>query len=161
MNTLLLSRFLGWFSLGLGAVEAVAPHGLARSLGMFGEAWLVRAFGFREIAAGVTVLAKPDQPVGPMLRVAGDVLDLAVLAPALSSRNKRSDAAHIAFVMVLGVTALDILCASALVANEQRRAATSQRARQRRPAPVARPRARPAKSASPQGKSRKGRTQTA
>ena len=160
MNTLVLSRVLGWFSLSLGAVETVAPHALARALGLFGEAWLVRAFGFREIAAGVTVLAKPDQPIGPMLRVAGDVLDLAVLAPALSSRNRRSDAAHIAFVMVLGVTALDVMCASSLVADERRRAATSQRARLRRPAPAARPRARAVKSAAMPGKSRKGRAGT-
>ena len=160
MNSLVMSRFLGWLSLGLGALETAAPHALARALGLFGEAWLVRAFGFREIAAGVTVLAKPDHPVGPMLRVAGDVLDLAVLVPALSSRNKRSNAAHIAFVMVFGVTALDVVCASALVAGERRRAATAERARLRRPAQIVRPRAKPVKSAAQQGKSRKSRPGT-
>ncbi len=137
MNPLMLSRFLGWFSLGLGSAEAIAPRLLARTLGLFGEAWLVRAFGFREIAAGVTVLAKPDNAIGPVLRVAGDVLDLAVLAPALSARNRQRDAAQIAFVMVLGVMALDVTCAAALIVGERRRAATSQRARLR-PPPAAR-----------------------
>ena len=138
MNVLMLSRYLGWFSLGLGATETVVPRGLARTLGLFGQAWLVRAFGFREIATGVTMLAKPDQVAGPLLRVAGDMLDLAVLVPALSARNRQRHAAQVAFMMVFGITVLDVVCASALVSGEQRRAATSQRARLRKPARVAR-----------------------
>jgi hypothetical protein len=34
MNIMMLSRFLGWFSLGLGITEAIAPKKLARTLGM-------------------------------------------------------------------------------------------------------------------------------
>ncbi len=138
MNTLMLSRSLGWFSLGLGATEAAAPHALARLLGLRGEGWLVRSFGVREIVAGVTVLGKPDASLGPMLRVAGDMLDLAVLAPALSSRNPRHKAADVAFAMVLGVTALDVLCVSALVADERRRSGTAARTRAL-PPPAPRP----------------------
>ena len=133
MNALMLSRFLGWFSLGLGSAEAIRPHIMARTLGLFGKAWLLRAFGVREIAAGLTVLAKPDQALGPILRVAGDVLDLAALAPALSRHNRQREAAQLAFAMVLGVTALDVFCAAALVAGERRRAATAARARLRPP----------------------------
>ncbi len=138
MNVLMLSRYLGWFSLGLGATETAMPRGLARTLGLFGKGWLVRAFGFREIATGVTMLATPDKAAGPLLRVAGDILDLAVLVPALSARNRQRNAAQVAFVMVLGVTVLDVVCASALVSGERRRAATSQRARLRKPPRVAR-----------------------
>ena len=134
MNGLTLSRFLGWFSLGIGTMEVLAPRALSRTLGLFGESWIVRAFGVREIAVGLTVLAKPEQPIGPVLRVAGDVLDLAVLAPALSARNGHRSAAQFAFVTVLAVTAVDVVCASALISGERRRAATSHRARLRKPA---------------------------
>ena len=138
MNVLMLSRYLGWFSLGLGATETVVPRGLARTLGLFGQAWLVRTFGVREIATGVTMLGKPDQAAGPLLRVVGDVLDMAVLVPALSARNRQQNAAQVAFMMVLGITVLDIVCASALVSGERRRAATSERARLRKPPRVVR-----------------------
>jgi hypothetical protein len=132
MNIMMLSRFLGWFSLGLGITEAIAPKKLARTLGMSRKAWLIRLFGLREMIAGVTVLAEPDELRGPALRVGGDILDLVVLAPALSPRNRRRGAAHTAFAMVLGVTALDIFCSAALIQNERRRAATAERARLRR-----------------------------
>ena len=137
MNGLTLSRFLGWFSLGIGTMEVLAPRALSRTLVLSGESWIIRAFGVREIAVGLTVLAKPEQPTGPVLRVAGDVLDLAVLAPALSPRNGHRSAAQLAFATVLAVTAVDVFCASALISGERRRAATSHRARLRKP-PAAR-----------------------
>ncbi len=48
-----IARALGWFSIGLGVTELVMAPKLARALGMRGQESLVRAFGAREIAAGV------------------------------------------------------------------------------------------------------------
>ena len=41
------ARFLGWFSIGLGVAELIAPGALNRSLGMREHNSLVRAFGLR------------------------------------------------------------------------------------------------------------------
>ena len=128
-----LSRFLGWFSILLGIVEITAPAhvsralGLSRILGKTSSRWTVRAFGAREVAAGITILVKPDAPLGPVMRIAGDAMDLGVLIAALSPENDRREAASLAFVMTAGITALDFLCASNLVLSERRRAGTAQR----------------------------------
>ena len=129
MNGIGLARMLGWFSLGLGALEIAAPQLLSDRLGLNGAGRLVRGFGFREVAAGLMVLSKPDSPLGPSARVAGDVLDLAVLAAALSSRNERRGTAGVVTALVLGVTVLDVLCASTLAVSNDRALRTAQRAR--------------------------------
>ena len=127
MNPLLLSRLLGWFSLGLGAAEISLPGLLSRGLGLPGGPWLLAGFGAREIATGLAVLAVPASPAGPVARVLGDALDLAVLAPALSRSNRRQGAAEIAFVLVAGLTALDVFCAISLARRGQHRAETAER----------------------------------
>ena len=48
-----LGKALGWFSLGLGLVELLAPHRITRALGMEGQEALVRAYGAREISSGM------------------------------------------------------------------------------------------------------------
>ena len=59
MNDIQLSKFLGWFSLGLGALELLASRRITTMLGVANPR-LVQAFGAREIAAGLMVLNKPD-----------------------------------------------------------------------------------------------------
>ena len=46
------ARALGWFSIGLGMAELVAPGRLARMLGLDGKDGLIRSFGARELASG-------------------------------------------------------------------------------------------------------------
>ena len=48
-----LARALGWFSLGLGLAELLAAPRITRSLGLRGKERLIRAYGVREIAAGI------------------------------------------------------------------------------------------------------------
>ena len=129
MNALMVSRALGWFSLALGATEIAVPGVLSRRLGLAGGTHLVRAFGVREMAAGLIVLARPDHAFGASSRVAGDVLDIAVLAQALRPGNARRGAATVALALVLGVTALDVGCAAALASASRRRAQTARRSR--------------------------------
>lgn len=52
-----LARALGWFSIGLGVVEFFAPRRVTETLGMEGRETLVRAFGVREILAGIMSLS--------------------------------------------------------------------------------------------------------
>ncbi|MBV9750313.1 MAG: hypothetical protein JO157_16030 [Acetobacteraceae bacterium] len=130
MNDIQLAKFLGYFSLVLGVVELVASRPLIRLLGLPRSAALVRAFGAREIAAGVGVLTYPDNPAPLWARVGGDALDLAVLGSALlPSNRRRRDQAAAATAAVLAVTALDVLCAVALTQRQARAGRTAHRTR--------------------------------
>ena len=105
------ARGLGWFSIGLGAAELLAPSELARLIGLRDSSrtrGILRALGAREVAAGVGLLL-PKRP-GRYLwsRVAGDIVDLALLGGAMAfDRRTDSDRAGIALAAVAGVTALD------------------------------------------------------
>ncbi len=114
-------------------VELIASQPLIRLLGLPRSAALVRAFGAREVAAGIGVL-NPDQPAPRWARVGGDALDLAVLGWALRPGNRRRGGAAAATASVLAVTALDVLCAVALTQRQARASATAQRTRLARPA---------------------------
>jgi hypothetical protein len=73
MNEMKVARGLGWFSIGLGLTEVIAGRSLGRALGMENKTWLLRAFGVREIAAGVAILSLDRPKAGVWARVAGDV----------------------------------------------------------------------------------------
>ena len=91
-----MAQGLGWFSIGLGLAEVLAPRTLARSLGMDGQAGVIGAYGVREILTGIAILSQDDPTPWVWGRVAGDALDLATLAPALSERNPERGNAAIA-----------------------------------------------------------------
>jgi hypothetical protein len=109
-----LARGLGWFSIGLGVAELVAPRQLTRMLGMQGNEALVQSYGVREIATGLGILSSRQPASWVWGRVGGDVVDLATLAPALDEQNPKRGNVGLALAAVAGVTALDVLCASAL-----------------------------------------------
>ena len=104
-----LARGLGWFSVGLGVAQILAPRGLARTIGLRGggtHGVVMRIMGLREVAQGLGILARP-RPAGWLWsRVAGDVVDLVLLAIADSRRRPRVGAAMAA---VAGVTVPDVL----------------------------------------------------
>ena len=79
-----LARGLGWFSLGLGLAELIAPRLLGRALGMERQSGLLQAYGVREIATGLGILMSRDPTPWICGRIAGDALDLATLAAGLS-----------------------------------------------------------------------------
>lgn len=116
-RTLATARGLGWFSIGLGLVEVLAPHALARGLGLRGSERLIAGYGAREIATGIGILASRDPTPWIWGRVAGDALDLGTLATGLDGRNRRRGAAGVALAAVAGVTLLDLLCGRALSAQ--------------------------------------------
>jgi hypothetical protein len=109
-----LARGLGWFSLGLGLAEVAAPRLLAGAIGAPvtpAAKNTLRAFGAREIAAGVAILQWPERPRRVWSRVFGDAIDLAALAWAM--RGKRSNRERLigAMFAVAGVAALDVIAA--------------------------------------------------
>ncbi len=112
---LALAEGLGWFSVGLGLAELLAPRALAAWLGMEERAGLIRAYGAREMATGAAILLSRGDPA-PWVwaRVAGDGLDLATLAAGLAGDNPRRGNVGVALAAVGGVTALDVACARML-----------------------------------------------
>ncbi len=114
-----LARGLGVFSIVLGAIEIAAPRMLCKWLGMEGNETLVRAYGAREVAAGVALLMTHDTTPWMYARVAGDVMDLATLTTGLKDDNERHDNVGIALGVVIGVTALDAIVAGSLSAEQR------------------------------------------
>lgn len=101
-----LARALGWFSIGLGAMELLAPRRVTEVLGMEGRETLVRAFGVREILSGIMSLSV-DKNAGLWARVGGDGLDAAALLSGLTSDNPRKGNIALALLMVGGIAMLD------------------------------------------------------
>jgi len=112
-----LSRALGWFSIGLGLAEIAAPDALARLIGIpedNANRRMLRAFGLREIANGVGILAQPQESGWVWARVGGDLMDLAFLGNNLRSEEAQPNRIAAAAAAVAGVTALDVLCGQRL-----------------------------------------------
>lgn len=109
-----LARFLGWFSIGLGIAEIVAPRQLSEMIGVENKPGVFRLMGLREIGHGIAILSQ-EQPAGAVWsRVAGDMLDLALLGSQLDSDNPEREKTLAATMSVLGVTAVDLYTAKSL-----------------------------------------------
>ena len=108
-----LARGLGWFSIGLGLAEVLAPRAVAKIAGVDDEdTRLIRLFGLREIASGVGIFMQGEHPTEAIFsRVAGDALDIASLVKAFTSSKSSKGRVAFATANVLAVTALDVLCA--------------------------------------------------
>lgn len=116
-----LARGLGWFSIGLGIAEILAPRAITRTLGMGGKTQraMVRACGLREIAAGVLSLSV-DRKLGIASRVVGDAADIATLVAARRRGNPNGTAVDLALAAVISITILDIICYQGLRARHNR-----------------------------------------
>ncbi len=114
-----LARGLGWFSIGLGLAEILAPRALCRALGMEGREALIQAYGAREVATGAAILMSHDPTPWIWGRVAGDALDLATLATGFEGDNPRAGTLALATAAVAGVTLADIVCVQGLTADKR------------------------------------------
>jgi hypothetical protein len=110
-----LANALGWFSIGLGVVESAAPGAVARFLGIPPRNRMIRAMGMREITAGIGILTKERPARWMWARVAGDVVDLAMLGAAVPPSNRRNRVA-VSVALVGAIFALDVYCARQLTA---------------------------------------------
>ncbi len=126
MNDVQLARLLGLASLGLGAAEIGAGRWIARELGVQ-KPQLIEAFGAREVGNGMMALMYPDRAWPIWGRVAGDVMDLALLASALGSRNRRRHNAAWSAIFVLAVTLTDVACATMLTQRGTKALQTARR----------------------------------
>jgi uncharacterized membrane protein len=117
-----LANFIGWFSIGLGVAEIVGTRQLTELIGVKPtrkNRAVMQAMGVREIVKGVGILAK-DRPIDWLWgRVAGDMLDVALLGRALSAHSNKPERTTAAIGAVLGVAALDVFTAQALASGQK------------------------------------------
>ncbi|HYP25401.1 MAG TPA: SRPBCC family protein [Blastocatellia bacterium] len=113
-----LATGLGWFSIGLGLAEILAPKGLSRLIGLEkNHPILLRVLGAREIMAGIGILSERRPAGWVWSRVAGDAMDLSLLLAAYMNPDSNKARVTLATASVLGVTALDIYDAQKLGAR--------------------------------------------
>ncbi len=121
-----LARGLGWFSIGLGAAELLAPRAISRLVGARNSRRLVRAWGAREMAAGIGILTATRPAPWLWARVAGDALDLTSLGGTLASPKAERGRTIFGIASVAGVTALDVMCAREVRGAQWRRGARAE-----------------------------------
>ena len=114
MNQDTVARGLGWFSIGIGLVEMLAPRPIAKFLGSK-HPGLIRVFGARELAVGVGILAL-NKPKAPWLwaRAGGNALDIAALTMTYNNNAATRQTVGFSLANVVAITALDLWCAQQL-----------------------------------------------
>jgi hypothetical protein len=109
-----LAKNLGYFSIALGVAELLAPRTLCKAIGLNGLEPVVRAYGAREIATGVAILASHNPEPWIWARVAGDMADIATVATGLQQDNDKRENNALTLAALAAVTIVDVACASGL-----------------------------------------------
>ena len=113
---------LGWFSIGLGLVQLLAPRALSRTIGRPGngrDVWIQRFVGLRELTAGVAILRRPRPAEWVWSRVAGDTMDLALLGAGFASKKSDKNRLAAATAAVAGIAVLDLYDAMQLTRKKR------------------------------------------
>jgi uncharacterized membrane protein len=106
-----LARNLGLMSLGLGVVQLTAPRWFSNAVGVQpreSRPMIVRLIGLRELVTAAGLLGSRNKTVFLWARVAGDVMDMALLGRAMTARDARPDRVGGALAGAVGVTVLDV-----------------------------------------------------
>ncbi|PWU47880.1 cyclase [Micromonospora sp. S4605] len=110
-----MARFLGWFSLGLGAASVGARQRVSRLCGIDDSRTaqtVLQIAGMREFGHAAALLIPRRAGWGAWTRVAGDIMDLAVCGQAMRNRcGERRRRLMYATGAVAGITAVDLYTA--------------------------------------------------
>ena len=115
------ARGLGLVSIALGLTEIVVPKQLERTMGIGNgqNTGILRVLGVREIMHGIDLLSHDDPTPGMWSRVAGDLLDGAVLG--LAAKRTRNPSGFMAIcAALLPVVLLDMILAPRLSQKKRR-----------------------------------------
>jgi hypothetical protein len=116
MNDVQMARGLGWFSLGLGALEVAAAPKLGKMFGVKHKASTFRTLGTRELGHGFAILRKKIPSHRAVFsRVIGDIIDAGAFANAMRHPRARRGriAGAIAFVAAAGIVDYLVACSLA------------------------------------------------
>lgn len=105
---------LGWWSLGLGLAQVVAPRTMSRLIGVPMPRALTMLCGVRAIACGVGILTQERPEPWMRIRVVGDAFDLATLAAGSLLPGTHRGRVAVASAAIAGVGAADLYCSSRL-----------------------------------------------
>ncbi|OBH58943.1 malate dehydrogenase [Mycobacterium sp. E2479] len=129
-TTTTLVRALTAASFGLGVGELVAPGKVAAIAGVDDTSRsrrVIRGLGARECGHGAALLGGPPKLV--WTRVAGDVLDMALLIAGVVARGPgRRQQGTVSAVLLSGIAGLDLYTALRTTGNGARRGAAQLRA---------------------------------
>ncbi|MEJ7749164.1 MAG: SRPBCC family protein [Candidatus Limnocylindrales bacterium] len=117
-----LARGLGLYGVGLGLAQLAAPGWVATLIGVDQKGQqpdLMRLVGARELVSGLGLLTSRTPKPWLWLRVAGDLMDLALLGRAMSERRTQVQRASGAIAGKLGVTAIDLLTSFDATMNDR------------------------------------------
>jgi uncharacterized membrane protein len=105
------ARGLGYLSLGLGLSQLLAPRWFARTIGIErgDNDTIVRLVGAREILAGTGILMSRNPAPWVWMRVAGDLMDVALLGRAAMTTDHEPTRLNGALASTVGITAVDIM----------------------------------------------------
>lgn len=109
-----LARGLGYFSIGLGLAEILAPRLMSRATGVQDSHHIIQAFGVREVATGIAILASHDPTPWIWGRVGGDAIDIATAVSALNADNPKRENVALTLLALAATTAVDLVCAIGL-----------------------------------------------
>jgi uncharacterized membrane protein len=117
-----VGRGLGAFSMALGALQLLAPHRMLDIVGVRADGSARRAMrliGVRELAMGAGLLGSRARAPFAWGRVAGDAMDLALLAGTAARRGLRRDRTT-ATMGVVGLVSVADLAAGVVLARRLR-----------------------------------------
>lgn len=106
-----LAKTLGWVSLGIGAAEVLGASAIARTFGAEQRSDVAKAYGIREIATGLGILASDNPAPWIWARICGDAVDLGTLAAKMKDENPKRQNVKFAMASVAGIMAADLACA--------------------------------------------------
>jgi hypothetical protein len=116
-STARAARSLGWASVGIGLAELLAPGQVEQLLGLDhkpSQQGILQTLGVRELLHGFSILTErdlnPQLRAGVWSRVAGDILDSALLGVAAAKTRRPSSFAAVA-AAVAAIGALDLIYA--------------------------------------------------
>jgi len=119
-----LARGLGVFSLGLGLVQVAGPRRFARWIGVRPDPERVtatRLVGIRELGAAGALLVTRKPVAGQWFRLAGDVIDVGLLARALAARDSQRARVAAALAGVAGIAIIDLVGGIAVTSEAEPR----------------------------------------
>lgn len=115
-----LSSGLGWFSLGLGAVQTALPGKVNTLIGVPDtdrNRLLQRVVGAQELTMGLGIFASPRRDLPIWSRVAGDAIHVTLMSVALGGKRTDRTRAASTVAALSAVMALDAFTAASLRAG--------------------------------------------
>jgi hypothetical protein len=117
-SNLAASRAMGIASVAVGLSELLMPEKIEQTLGLPNgeDTGIIRVLGVREVFHGVDLLTHHNPTPGILARVAGDLLDGAVLAAA-AKKSRNSKGLLTILALVAPIVLADMILAPRLLTD--------------------------------------------